>query len=260
MMIDPITDTDLAAFVDGQLDAMRRLDVEAHLARNPEAAARVMADLHGRDALREAFAQSPGAGPERNRALARRLDRARAWRRFGDRLRRAAVIALLVGTGWLAHSDEGLLGVPGTFASPVDPALVKDAQQAREVARIRARLASQRGTPAYDRAGIEAETGIALPDLPAGWTVRDVQIVPAHHGAGVEVAIDAGSLGELSLFATRSGAGTTGLAHAVTSLGDGGTAYWAGERSSYALSGSRDRAGLDRAARQLAAATERAAP
>lgn len=34
-MIDPITDDDLIAFVDGQIDPMRRLDVEAHLAANP---------------------------------------------------------------------------------------------------------------------------------------------------------------------------------------------------------------------------------
>lgn len=122
-MIDPISDNDLTAFVDDQLDGLRRLDVEAHLARNPEIAAEVMAALHNRDTLREAFSQHPGPGPERNRAAARRLDRSLAWRRIGDRLRRAAVIALLVGAGWLAHSDPGSLGVPDTFASPVDPTL-----------------------------------------------------------------------------------------------------------------------------------------
>ena len=44
-MMDPITDDDLIAFVDGQIDPMRRLDVEAHLAAHPGAAAQVMADL-----------------------------------------------------------------------------------------------------------------------------------------------------------------------------------------------------------------------
>jgi anti-sigma factor RsiW len=251
-MIDPITDSDLTAFVDGQLDVMRRLDVEAHLARHPEAAAKVMADLHDRDALREAFTPHPGPGPERNRAAARRLDRSIAWRRVGDRLRRAAVIALLVGAGWLAHSDPGSLGVPDTFASPVDPALISDARNAREAAQIRARLASQQTVPSsYDRAGIAAATGIALPDLPGDWTVRDVQIVPARHGAGVEVVIDAGALGEVSLFATRrsEAALDAGL---VTSPGDGETAYWNVDRSAFALSGSHDHAGLQDAARRLA--------
>lgn len=252
-MVDPITDNDLTAFVDGQLDVMRRLDVEAHLARNPETAAAVMAALHNRDTLREAFARHPGPGPERNRAAARRLDRSLAWRRVGDRLRRAAVIALLVGAGWLAHSDPGSLGVPDTFASPVDPALVADARNAREAAQIRARLASQHTVPAaYDRSGIAAATGIALPPLPADWTVRDVQIVPARNGAGIEVMIDAGALGEVSLFATRRNerAAEPG---AVTSPGEGETAYWSVDRSAYALSGGHDHAGLQDAARRLAA-------
>ncbi|MCJ2034131.1 anti-sigma factor family protein [Methylobacterium sp. J-068] len=251
-MIDPITETDLTAYVDGQLDGLRRLDVEAHLARQPETAALIMAELHGRDALRQAFAALPGPGPERNRAAARRLDRTLAWRRFGDRLRRAAVIALLVGTGWLAHSDGPFLGVADTFASPVDPALVADARHAREVAQVRARIASQRTVVAsYDRDGIAAATGIALPDLPKDWTVRDVQIVPARNGAGVEVMIDAGDLGEVSLFATR-GSETDAAPSLITSPGDGETAYWTAARTAYALSGGRDHAGIEDAARRLA--------
>ncbi len=255
-MIDPITENDLTAFVDGQLDGMRRLDVEAHLARNPETAAQIMAELHDRDALRQAFAILPGPGPERNRAAARRLDRTLAWRRLGDRLRRAAVIALLVGTGWLAHSDGPFLGVPDTFASPVDPALVADARHAREAAQVRARIAAQRGdqAQAYDRAGIAAATGIALPDLPTDWTVRDVQIVPARNGTGIEVMIDAGKLGEVSLFATRSLDGHVAPSE-VTSPGDGETAYWTAGHSAYALSGGQDHAGLESAARELAGRT-----
>lgn len=252
-MIDPISDNDLTAFVDDQLDGLRRLDVEAHLARNPEIAAEVMAALHNRDTLREAFSQHPGPGPERNRAAARRLDRSLAWRRIGDRLRRAAVIALLVGAGWLAHSDPGSLGVPDTFASPVDPTLIADARNAREAAQIRARLVSQRTAPTYDRSGIAAATGIVLPALPTDWTVRDVQIVPARHGAGVEVVIDAGTLGEVSLFATRRSESAVEPGK-VTSPGDGETAYWSQDRSAYALSGSTDRAGLQEAAGRLAAA------
>lgn len=251
-MIDPITENDLTAYVDGQLDGLRRLDVEAYLARNPETAALIMADLHDRDALRQAFAALPGAGPERNRAAARRLDRTLAWRRFGDRLRRAAVIALLVGTGWLAHSDGPFFGVPDTFASPVDPALVADARHAREAAQVRFRIASQRALAgSYDRDGIRAATGIALPDLPAEWTVRDVQIVPARNGTGVEVMIDAGTLGEVSLFATR-GPDANVAPSVIASPGDGETAYWTAARTAYALSGGRDQVGLTNAARRLA--------
>ena len=148
-MIDPITEDDLTAFVDGQLDDLRRLDVESHLARHPETAALVMAELHDRDALREAFAGLPG--PRAPSASATRPAAWTApWPGAGSVTACAAraVIALLVGTGWLAHSDGPFLGVPDTFASPVDPALVADARHAREAAQIRARIASQRAWPA----------------------------------------------------------------------------------------------------------------
>lgn len=143
--------------------------------------------------------------------------------------------------------------MPDTFASPVDPTLIADARNAREAAQIRARLVSQRTAPTYDRSGIAAATGIVLPALPTDWTVRDVQIVPARHGAGVEVVIDAGTLGEVSLFATRRSESAVEPGK-VTSPGDGETAYWSQDRSAYALSGSTDRAGLQEAAGRLAAA------
>ncbi|WP_336488618.1 anti-sigma factor [Methylobacterium nigriterrae] len=250
-MIDPITDSDLVAYVDGQLEVMRRLDVEAHLARHPDVAARIMAELHDRDALREAFARHPGPGPERNRTAARRLDRSLRWRQVASRLRRAAAIAILVGAGWLAHAEVGLFGVPDTFASPVDPTLVEDAQQARQTAQLRARMTSQGTAPGYDRAEIEAATGIRLPDLPTGWTVRDVQVFPAHRGAGVEMAIQAGNLGEVALFATHRR--TVGRENEITRSSDGATAYWSAGESSYALSGASDEAELRRAVAQLAA-------
>ncbi|WP_375463340.1 anti-sigma factor family protein [uncultured Methylobacterium sp.] len=250
-MTDPITDSDLIAFVDGQLDVMRHLDVEAHLARHPEIAARAMAEMHDRDALREAFAALPGPGPERNRLAARRLDRSLRWGRVAARFRRAAAIAVLVGAGWLAHGEIGQFGVPDTLASTVDPTLIADAQQARQVALLRARIASQRATPAYDRGEIEAATGIGLPGLPDGWTVRDVQVFPTRDGAGIEVAFDAANLGEVSLFAARRR--SPGAAREVAEAGDGATLTWNAGDSAYALSGARDGAGLHRAAAALGA-------
>ena len=64
-MTDPITEVDLHAFIDDQLLPERRLDVEDHLARRPEVAARVMADLRARDALKLAFGQAPMRKPTR---------------------------------------------------------------------------------------------------------------------------------------------------------------------------------------------------
>ncbi len=181
-MIDPITDDDLIAFVDGQIDPMRRLDVEAHLAANPAAAARVMAEMHDRDALRACFERVPGPGPDRNMVLARRFDRNLRWRRVASRLKRAAAIAVLVGAGWLAHDEIGRFGVPDTLAATPDPALIADARQARVVAQLRKSIGGQADDPVYDRARLRSATGIDLPALPDGWRVRDIQVFPARHG------------------------------------------------------------------------------
>ena len=249
-MIDPITDDDLIAFVDGQLDPMRRLDVEAYLAAEPEAAARVMAEMRDRDALRASFGRSPGPGPDRTMVLARRLDRALGWRRIATRLKRAAAIAFLVGAGWLAHDETGRFGVPDTLAATVDPALLADARQARAVAQLRAGIAGATGVPDYDRTRLQAATGLALPGLPAGWRVRDLQVFPDRRGTGIEVAFDAGTLGEASLFVTRNALGAPA---AIIGSDDGAVLSWATGDTAYALSGPQGEAALRQAAQLLGA-------
>src|SRR5919202_1224225 len=104
-MIDPITETDIHAFIDGQLDTARRMEVEDYLAGRPEVAVRVMADMRARDALVLAFGAGPAPRPpERVMDAARRLERGLVWRRIGLRLQRAAAVVFLVGVGWFAHA------------------------------------------------------------------------------------------------------------------------------------------------------------
>ncbi|QGY02184.1 anti-sigma factor [Methylobacterium mesophilicum SR1.6/6] len=251
-MMDPITDDDLIAFVDGQIDPMRRLEVEAHLANDPASAARVMAEMHDRDALRACFTPVLGPGPDRNVVLARRFDRNLRWRRVASRLKRAAAIAVLVGAGWLAHDEIGRFGIPDTLAATPDPALIADAKQARAVAQLRKSIANQGNSPVYDRARLRTVTGIDLPALPDGWRVRDIQIFPARHGTGIEIALDAGDLGEASLFATR---GIRGGPATLTGSDDGDVLSWNAGDTAYALSGPRDDADLRQAASLLGAGT-----
>src|SRR3954453_22419947 len=101
-MADPITEADLDAFIDGELDPARRIEVEEHLAGRPDAAARVMADLRARDLLKLAFADAPARPSLALLEAAHRIERSLSWRRIALRCRRAAAIVLLVGIGWLA--------------------------------------------------------------------------------------------------------------------------------------------------------------
>src|SRR3546814_6420800 len=56
---NPVSEVDLCAYVDGQLDIARRIEVEDYLARHPDAAAALMADLKSSDAMRLALGDRP---------------------------------------------------------------------------------------------------------------------------------------------------------------------------------------------------------
>ena len=251
-MTDPITEADLLAFVDGQLDAARQIEVEDYLAHRPETAARIIADMRVRDMLRLAFADAPNRRSPGVLEAARRLERSFAWRRVVLRCRQAAAVALLIGAGWLAHDRAGVFEIGDTEAAPRPPAFVVDAQQSHETALLRARMASQVATPVYNTAEILAGTGIVMPTLPAGWRVVDVQVFPSQEGSSVEVALDAPALGRVSLFATRTGA--SGVAAMSASRSPKSlTVYWRSGLLAYALTGSAPEPALRQAAATLSA-------
>jgi anti-sigma factor RsiW len=250
-MTDPITEADLHAFVDDQLDVARRIEVEDHLAQHPDVAARVMADMRSRDALKLVFGRLPAPPSHRVLDAARRLERSLAWREIGLRCRQAAAVALLIGLGWFAHEKAGLFEITDTEASPKPPAFVADALHSHDTALLRARMVSQLETPDYDTAEILREAGIAMPSLPAEWRVTDVQLFPSQAGHSVEVALDAEALGRISLFAARTS--TFGvIAPTVARFAASRTVYWQSGPFVYALTGTASESALERAAVKLA--------
>jgi anti-sigma factor RsiW len=248
-MSDPITETDLLAYVDDQLDPARRIEVEEHLARDPEAAVRVMADLKDRDTLRLIHAALLPRPSENLFETARRLERALAWQAFGLKLRRIAAVAALIGFGWVAHGQVGL-GVTDSEASPKPPTFVEDALHSHETGLLRARMTSQPEVDAYDPAEILAETGIRLPALPEGWQVRDAQIFPSRYGHSIEIAIDAGDLGRVSLFAAQAPAFDV-IAPTSARFDKTTAVYWQTGQLAYALTGNGSDSALERAALRL---------
>ncbi|WP_262272708.1 anti-sigma factor family protein [Microvirga yunnanensis] len=248
-MSDPITETDLLAYVDEQLDAARRIEVEEHLARDPEAAARIMADLKDRDALRLLHGPPLPRPRESMLAAGARLERALAWREVGLKLRRIAAVAALIGIGWFAHGQVGL-GITDSEASPKPPAFVEDAVHSHATSLLRARMTSQRQTTDFNAAEIRAETGIELPAFPSDWVVRDVQVFPSRHGHSVEIAIDAGSLGRLSLFAAQVPAFDV-ISPTSARIENAQAVYWQRGPLAYALTGTASDKAIERAALRL---------
>jgi anti-sigma factor RsiW len=248
-MSDPITETDLLAYVDDQLDPARRIEVEEYLAHDPEAAARIMRDLKDRDTLRLLHAAPLDRPSELLLRSAARLERALAWQEFGLKLRRIAAVVTLIGFGWFAHGQVGL-GVTDSEASPKPPAFVEDALHSHETGLLRARMVSQPEVEAYDSAEILTETGIRLPSLPEDWQIRDAQIFPSRYGHSIEIAIDAGDLGRVSLFATQAPA--FDVTPPTSARFDKATAvYWQTGQLAYALTGTGSDKALERAALRL---------
>ncbi|CAH1668380.1 anti-sigma factor family protein [Chelatococcus asaccharovorans] len=248
--LDPVTTYDLNAYVDGQLDMPRRIEVEDHLARHPEAAARVMADMRTRDELRLAFAEHSSLARPQTTETARRLERGLARSRALSRLRRFATAAVIATAGWIAHAE--FTGSAST-AAPIPAAFVDDAVKAHRIEA--ARMAAGAVAPpsaTYDPAAIRASTALAMPSLPAGWRVLDIQILPAAAGSSVEIVFDADDLGRVSLFAARADSFAV-VAPAAERRNSETVAYWQMGDMAYALTGRADRA-LVAAARTLASA------
>ena len=248
-MSDPVTEADLLAYVDDQLAPARRIEVEEHLAHDPEAAMRVMADLKDRDALRLLHAAPLPRPAEPMMAAAIRLERSLAWQEFGLKLRRIAAVVALIGFGWFAHGQVGL-GITDSEASPKPPAFVEDALHSHETGLLRARMTSQPEIEAYDPAEILAETGIRLPSLPQGWQVRDAQVFPSRYGHSIELAVDAGDLGRVSLFAAQAPAFDV-TAPTLARFDKATAVYWQTGQLAYALTGTGSDKALERAALRL---------
>ncbi|MCX5495877.1 anti-sigma factor [Kaistia dalseonensis] len=249
--IDPITDADLNAYVDDQLGVSRRIEVEAHLSRHANLASRVMADLRARDELRLTMADMPPHPPAKTMDAARRLERGLSRDRLMGRFRRVAAVAALVAAGWLAHAEIGPLGIGPVVASSLPPAYLDDAVMAHRTSLVRAGMHSQHETTDFDPNEIRASTAIVMPALPKDWHVRDVQIFPSQFGPSVEIAVDAGDLGPLSLFAVRPGAFDV-VPVTVMPRDDASAAYWQIGDVAYALVAKAETRDIERAANRMA--------
>jgi len=220
-----ISEFELQAYVDDQLDPVGRLEVADYLVRNPDVAARVLADLRTRDAMR-ALAFAPTAPvPDRigrsAEQLTTALRRGGARRRFG----RAALTAMVL---------IGLSLVSAPYWQ--DRHVVAPGQAAGAAVVGEAPMPSQVEIPNFDPADVRNATHIAVPEMPRGWRVEDVQLFPSDYGPSLQIVIDAGPERQLSLFAARASEGLPGVPVMANVKGDD-IADWARKGTVYVLMG-----------------------
>jgi anti-sigma factor RsiW len=249
-MPDPITAAEIDAYIDDALDPARRLAVEEHLARSPDDAARLMADLGLRTALRLTQSELPAPSSELSAAADRLFARLGEPRKpFGNLFARhrrfgagTALAALLVGVVMLPHTSNA-------DASP--PLYVADAVEAFQTGLLRASMPSQAESTVFDSRDVRRFTQIRVPRLPDGWTITDVQIFPSDAGPALQIMVRTDIRQTVSLFAVRSPAPAP-LKPAVVHRGDATVAYWRNGDIAYALTGAEAPEALDLAARDLA--------
>lgn len=239
----PISEIDRMAYIDGQLDDQRRLDVEGALSRDPPAAAQVMSDLARRTALRIGL-RSLGGAP--SVALRARLDDAVVPSRHpARRMLAAGVVGALVLGVAVAGAARWI-----TNAGP--SSVADDAIQSRQATLLRTRMDSQVETPRLAIREIRTAVRVRLPTLPAGWTLLDVQVFPSDAGPAVQLMIDAGDQGRVFLFASRD-VGDSGPDAPVLIRRQGETvAVWEVEGHAFALIGDTPRQTLRAMAIDLA--------
>ncbi|MTH76879.1 anti-sigma factor family protein [Paracoccus aestuariivivens] len=247
---DSINDLDLNAYVDDQLDDWQRLRVEEYLSHQPEAAARVMQDMHLRRELRLAFAPAPEPNGQQ-RAAAALLSRGLLRDERLRKVIRLVPVAALVLAGWLANEGLGPLSVGEVVASQPPHPVVAAAISAREASIIRLPMRSQPQIHELDADELRAATGILLPQFDRNWAIRDAQIFPSPQGPGIEIVFETGDLGQISHFAVRPGNFAVTLPHVEKHDASNVAWFQIGETAHVLISDKGDTSDLQKVAENL---------
>ncbi len=120
----PISEDELHAYVDGDIEPARRLDIALYLARHPEEAARLEVFRAQREAIHALFDDSLHQPvPRRLRSIVRRHAARRARRRRGTGLLvgiAIATVVLVTGRAVVQHAglDRGSAATPAAQQAP----------------------------------------------------------------------------------------------------------------------------------------------
>ena len=240
-----VTEDELHAYVDGELPAERRTDVEAWLAARPEDAERVqswraMADmLHTRY---DAVAHEPV--PKRLE-IERLVRQPRQWI-YGAAA--AALVAFVAGgaAGWVAH---GATTSPSTFQS-----FTVDALDAHRLYVVEVRHPVE--VPGNERAHLQAwltkRCGwtVFAPDLEAsGLKLVGGRLLPGPNGPASFLMYESASGERFTIYTAKTKNEATQMRY--TTMDKDGALFWADRGVGYVVSGGSDRDRLTKVARAV---------
>jgi anti-sigma factor RsiW len=236
----PVSDTDLQAYIDGQLKPARRIEVEAYLATRPEKAAEVMDGLRLRDELALFLAEENWPLAPETMAMGEQLARALRWRalvpRFRAGLAAACLIGLGVSLGWAGHA--GLANpAEGNLEVAADPSevLADDAAQAWHITQLEEASVSAPAPGGPPQAAAPDATAPSA-GLPKGLRRVDSDLIPWDGGTAAADLLVTAKGDELVLLTAETS--TPGLEAPEVEWAAGVTTVsWRLGRYAYALSG-----------------------
>lgn len=248
-----VSDDDLNRFLDGELTPDQRLNVQARLAENPDAAARVFAQAQLGEALRAAQPRRLFP-PRASVARAQKLEGAFKRKRMFERLRNCAAALALVAAGWIGNS---LLAPQPVEGQRADETFIFAAREALRVAQLDAgpQVGNELKSDKIER--LVGAINISMPQLPAAWRVREVQVQPWNGRQSLVLTADTPSIGRITLVAAPM---EGEQAIPPTSARDGRvpTVYWQSGGTAYALMGPATPERLEKEAAGIEIATRRA--
>jgi anti-sigma factor RsiW len=239
----PVTEDELHAYVDNELPAERRGDVEAWLAGHPDDAARVHSWRAMADAL---HARYDSVADE---AVPKRLEIERLVRQ-PRKLVYGAIAASLVafiaggGVGWLAH---GASASPSAFQ-----ALTVDALDAHRlyVVEVRHPVEVPGSELAHLQQWLTKRCGwiVRAPELDAtGLKLVGGRLLPGPTGPASFLMYESASGERFTLYASRGKIATAQMRY--TAAENSGAMYWSEDNVGYVLSGPTDKDRLNQVAR-----------
>jgi anti-sigma factor RsiW len=247
----PVTEDELHAYVDNELPAERRGDVEAWLASQPDCAARVRAWREMAEALHARYDGIADEAVPKRLEIEQLMGRPRKWTYVAI----AATLAAFIcggAAGWVAR---GAATAPSAIEN-----LASDALDAHRLYVVEVRHPVE--VPASERAHLQTWLSRRC-----GWSVRAPQLdgtglkllggrlLPGPSGPASFLMYESASGERFTLYATRSNTGTAQMRY--TAAENSGAMYWSEDDVGYVLSGPTDKERLHQVARIVYDQTEK---
>jgi anti-sigma factor RsiW len=248
----PVTEDELHAFVDNELPAERRADVEAWLATHPDDAARVQSWRRMAELLHARYDQVADEAVPKRLEIERLVQQPRSWLYVTIA---ATLVAFIAGSsiGWLAH---GVSASPTAFQNFTVDAL--DAHRLY-VVEVRHPVEVAGNERAHLQQWLSKRVGyeIKAPDLDAsGLKLVGGRLLPGPEAPAAFFMYESPSGERYTLYTSRAAkVDTTQMRYAAQDKD--GALFWADKGVGYVVSGPTDKDRLNQVARQVYDQTEK---